>query len=543
MRDLWYKDAVVYCLDVDAFCDSNGDGIGDFAGLTQKLPYIAGLGATCLWLLPFFPTPDRDNGYDITDFYSVDPRLGTLGDFVDSMHAAREHGLRVMIDLVANHTSNEHPWFQQARSSPDNRYRTWYVWSDEKPAGADDGVVFPGVQDSTWTFDDVAGQWYFHRFYEFQPDLNVSNPAVRDEIERIMGFWLQLGVSGFRVDAAPFLVELEGIEGTQAPKDPLQYIEDFSRFLKWRRGDAILLAEANLMPAELPEFFGPKSERFQMIFNFQLNQHLFLALARQDAAPLIEGMYKVAPPPADGQWANFLRNHDEIDLGRLTPHQREEVFRAFGPQKTMQVYDRGLRRRLAPMLGDIERVRMAFSLMLTLPGTPVLWYGDEIGMGEELALKERNSVRTPMQWTSGHNAGFSTADPELLHRPIASDRTFGYQARNVADQQRDPGSLLNFVERAIRQRKECPEFGWGDAEVLETGNLCVFAHTVTFHDQTLAAVHNLGPEPVRMELDVSQQAPRALVDVLGDAGELAVRGRTVPLELGRYGFRWFRLVR
>jgi maltose alpha-D-glucosyltransferase / alpha-amylase len=542
MRDLWYKDAVIYCVDVDAFHDGDGDGIGDFRGLTERLSYIAGIGATCLWLLPFFPTPDRDNGYDITDFYSVDPSHGTLGDFVEFMHAAREHGLRVLIDLVANHTSTEHPWFRSARSSRESPYRDWYVWADEEPPGAREAVVFPGVQESTWTYDEEAGQFYFHRFYEFQPDLNVSNPKVREEIERIMGFWLALGVSGFRVDAAPFLVEMTGIDAGKVGGDPLQYLEDFSDFLAWRRGDAILLAEANIPPEDVPRYFGDDTDRFQLIFHFLANQRLFLALAREQAAPLVEGLYKVPRPPAAGQWAHFLRNHDEIDLGRLTPAERQEVYAAFGPDPSMQLYDRGIRRRLAPMLGDPDRLRMAFSLMLSLPGTPVIWYGDEIGMGDRLDLSERNAVRIPMHWDDSPNAGFSTAEPDRLKRPVVTEGEFAYPLVNVARQRRDPDSLLNFVERAIRQRKECREFGWGDWQVLQTGHPAVFAHLISYRGRTVAAVHNLGGEPVSFDLDVSEQRPRALEDLLGREAPVDVTSDTVRVDLPRYGYRWFRLL-
>ncbi|HEU6442455.1 MAG TPA: alpha-amylase family protein, partial [Microvirga sp.] len=410
MLNLWYKNAVIYCVDVETFMDSNGDGIGDFSGLADRLDHIESLGATCIWLLPFYPTPNCDNGYDVTDFYAVDPRLGTLGDFVAFTHAARDRGLRVIIDLVANHTSIDHPWFQEARRDPNSRYRDWYVWSKEKPKDIHEGVVFPGVQDTTWTYDEVAQAWYMHRFYKHQADLNIANPEVREELEKVMGFWLQLGVSGFRLDAVPFLIEYRGVPAEEKPDhDPHEYLNELRTFISWRRAEAMLLAEANITMDQVDEYFGASGDRLHMIFNFMLNQNLFLALSRKDAEPVRRVMAQTPAIPPKSQWASFLRNHDELDLGRLSDPERKEVFAAFGPAPEMQAYERGIRRRLAPMLGgDERRIKQAFSLMFALPGTPVLWYGDEIGMGEDLSLQERNSVRTPMQWADEPNAGFST---------------------------------------------------------------------------------------------------------------------------------------
>jgi maltose alpha-D-glucosyltransferase / alpha-amylase len=367
------------------------------------------LGVTCVWLLPFYRSPDRDNGYDVSDYYSVDPALGSLGDFVEFMHLAGERGLRVIVDLVINHTSRDHPWFQSAREDPDSPYRDFYVWSKTKPDDAHEGMIFPGVQDSIWTYDRKAGEYYLHRFYHHQPDLNVANPRVREEIERVMGFWLALGVSGFRVDAAPFVFEMKGVDRSDVG-DPLDFLDDFRNFLSWRRGDAIMLAEANIPPDEMLDYFA--QGRLQMGFNFLLNQHIFLALARHDSRPLIEGLLTPPPLPEEGQWVTFLRNHDELDLGRLTESQRQDTFAAFAPQPKMQLYERGIRRRLAPMLGgDERRLKMAYSLMLSLPGTPVINYGEEIGMGDDLALPERDSVRTPMQWSADDNAGFRPPRP------------------------------------------------------------------------------------------------------------------------------------
>jgi maltose alpha-D-glucosyltransferase/alpha-amylase len=541
MHDLWYKDAIIYCLDVDSFQDANGDGIGDFQGLTERLAYLEGLGVNCLWLLPFYPTPDRDNGYDIIDYYSVDGRLGTLGDFTEMMHQAHKRGIRIIIDLVVNHTSNRHPWFQAARADSTSLYHDYYVWSDTKPADAADGIVFPGVQESVWSYDRKARAYYFHRFYKHQPDLNIANPAVREEIRKIMGFWLALGVSGFRVDAAPFLIELRGIENVDMT-DPYQYLREFRDFLSWRRGDAILLAEANVAMEKLPDYFGDGNE-LHMLFNFMANQHLFLALAREQALPLIEGFYKLPSIPEAGQWANFLRNHDELDLGRLSETQREQVFQAFAPEETMQLYHRGIRRRLAPMLkGDLRRLELAYSLLFTLTGTPVLWYGEEIGMGEDLSLNERNSVRTPMQWSETINGGFSTASPEQLIRPVINEGPFQYQNVNVAAQRRDPNLLLNWIERAIRLRKEYPEFGWGDWRILETDDPVVFAHSCQWQNRTILAVHNLSSKARAIQLDLRDYKHQHILDLLGDRQATPIQDDSHHVELEGYGYRWLRLI-
>ena len=542
MLDLWYKNAVVYCLDVDTFQDSNGDGIGDFAGLTDRLTYLAGLGVTCVWLLPFYPTPDRDNGYDITDFYNVAPSLGTLGDFVDFTHQAENLGIRVIVDLVVNHTSVEHPWFQEARRDPNSKYRDFYVWSDEKPKDANQGMVFPGVQKTTWTYDKVAKAYFFHRFYEHQPDLNIANPAVREEIQKIMGFWLQLGVSGFRVDAAPFIIELKGIEGVKGV-DPYSYLDEMRTFLSWRRADAIMLAEANLEPTAVKTYFGD-GHRFPMLFNFWLNQHLFLALASEQAEPIQRALKDLPPIPETCQWANFLRNHDEIDLGRLSEEERASVFAEMGPEPEMQLYGRGIRRRLATMLGgDSRRLELAYSLMYSLPGTPVLWYGEEIGMGEDLSLPERNSVRTPMQWSAEENGGFSTAPPERQIRPIRSEGGFAYEHVNVATQRRDPASLLNVVERLIRTRKESPEVGWGSWTVLDAHAPTVFAHYCEWRSQALLALHNLSREPTMIRLDLAQYQCDHLIDLLDDQEASPVEEGCFETRLPGYGYRWYRIGR
>jgi maltose alpha-D-glucosyltransferase / alpha-amylase len=540
INDLWYKNAVIYCLSVATYMDANGDGIGDFQGLMRRLDYLQGMGVTAIWLMPFQPSPAKDGGYDVADYYGVDPRYGTLGDFVEFTHGCKQRGMRVLIDLVVNHTSNEHPWFQEARRDPESRYRDWYVWSKKKPKNASSGIVFPGVQKSTWDYDESAKAFYFHRFYDFQPDLNTSNPEVQAEILKIMGFWLQLGVSGFRMDAVPFVISQKGA-GIAKPEEQYDMLRAFSQFLTWREGEAIILAEANVLPGTDMKYFGTAGERLQMMFNFEVNQHLFYALASSDSRPLVKAMRATKSRPTTAQWGQFLRNHDELDLGRLEDKQREIVFAAFGPDPEMQLYQRGIRRRLAPMLqGDRRRLELAYSLMMTLPGTPVVRYGDEIGMGDNLKLPERNCARTPMQWSTEPNAGFTKSDKPVL--PVISDGPYSFQHVNVADQRRDPNSLLNWMERIIRMRKEVPEIGWGDFSFISTGTPKVLAMQYDWRNNSVLCVHNLSGEPREVRLSVEAEEEKCVLANLlsGDHSEPNSSGRHFIL-LEPYGYRWFRV--
>ncbi len=540
MLDLWYKNAVVYCLDVETFMDSDGDGIGDFQGLSDRLDHIEALGATCIWLLPFYPSPNRDNGYDVTDFYGIDPRLGSPGDFVNFTQAAKDRGLRIIVDLVINHTSVDHPWFQDSRKSEASRYRDWYVWSKKKPKNIHEGMVFPGYQDAVWSYDKVAKAWYLHRFYEHQADLNIANKEVREEIDKIMGFWLQLGVSGFRIDAVPFLIEYFGLPEEATPaRDPHEYLTDIRNFLSWRKAEAMMLAEANIPLDQTDEYFG-RGDRMHMIFNFMLNQHLFLGLARGDAEPVRRVLEAMPPIPEQSQWANFLRNHDEIDLGRLAEDERGEVYAAFGPEPEMQLYDRGIRRRLAPMLGgDERRIKMAQSLQFALPGTPVIWYGDEIGMGDDLAQPERNSVRAPMQWSDRANAGFSTAPAEKLIRPVIAEGPFDYRKISIAAQRDVSGSLMEHMQRLVRTRRSCPEIGWGEWRVLETGETSVLVLSYQWRGHTIVTLHNLSDRKIEVSLR-GEEIPPELTPLLCDDNERNPCLAEDPIGLGAYGFRWFR---
>jgi maltose alpha-D-glucosyltransferase / alpha-amylase len=542
INDLWYKNAVVYCLSVATYMDANGDGIGDFAGLLRRLDYLQGMGITAIWLMPFQPSPDRDDGYDIADYYNVDQRYGTLGDFVEFTQGCRQRGIRVLIDLVVNHSSNEHPWFREASRDPQSKYRDWYVWSAKKPKDANAGVVFPGVQKSTWTWEKNAHAYYFHRFYDFQPDLNTANPEVQAEILKIMGFWLELGVDGFRMDAVPFVIAEKGA-GVARPVERYDMLRSFSEFLTWRKSEAIILGEANVVPKNDLEYFGKFGERLQMMFNFDVNQHLFYAMASGDSRTLIQAMQNTKPRPATAQWGQFLRNHDELDLGRLTVSQREKVFAEFGPEKSMQLYKRGIRRRLAPMLhGDRRWLELAYSLMMTLPGTPVLRYGDEIGMGDDLRQPERNCARTPMQWSTEPHAGF-TKNPKPIS-PVISDGAYGFMQVNVAAQRRDPDSFLNWMERIVRMRKEIPEIGWGDFFVIPLRKKNVLAIAYEWRNNCVLFLHNLASESEEVRFRLPAKCcgdRRLLVNLLsGDNSEADERERHCVL-LEPYGYRWFRV--
>ena len=536
--DLWYKNAIIYCLDVEKYQDANGDGIGDFEGLMRRLDYLAGVGVTCVWLQPFYRSPNRDNGYDVTDYYSVHEKHGSLGDYANFMNHAKALGMRVIVDLVVSHTSIDHPWFQSARSSPKSPFRDWYVWSKERPKNHKEGIVFPGQQTTTWTLDRKAGMYYFHRFYDHQADLNTWNPEVRAEIRKIMGFWLQLGVSGFRMDAVPFLIEKKGANVEH--QQDFGLLKEMRDFLQWRTGDAILLAEANVPPEESMKYFGDEGDHLQMMLNFPVNQRLFYALATGDLGPLVWALEQTRERPAHAQWVQFLRSHDELDLGRLTDEQRQRVFDAFAPEKRMQLYDRGIRRRLAPMLGgNARKLDLAFSLLFSLPGTPMMQYGDEIGIGENLKLPERECARTPMQWTDAPHGGFSTA--RRVVRPVVADDTFGYHKVNVAAQRHDPASVLSRTERMIRTRKECPEISWGNFEVLRTSAADVLALRYDWRGTSLVTLHNFSGQPRTVTFNPGPCAEGLLAELFGRKPSRALADGRHRIRLEGYGWRWLRV--
>ncbi|MBI1766271.1 MAG: alpha-amylase family protein [Acidobacteria bacterium] len=538
IEDLWYKNTIIYSLDLDTFMDANGDGVGDFEGLVRRLDYLHSLGVETVWLAPFQPSPNRDNGYDVMDYYGVDPRHGSSGDFVEFMHQANKRGIKVIIDLVVNHTSDQHPWFQAARHSKDSRYRNWYVWSETRPLAWNLGMIFPGVQEAIWTYDKEAGEYYFHRFYEHMPDLNTDNPDVRTEIRRIMGYWLELGVAGFRVDAAPFLIETPPIDD-KAIEYRFEFLAEMRKFLQWRRGDAILLAEANVAPEENLDYFGAQGQGIQMMFNFHVNQRLFYTLATGDTPPLAAALEATRTLPDGAQWAHFLRNHDELDLGRLSQDQRAAVLARFGPEARMQLYERGLRRRLAPMLGDRRHLELAYSLLFALPGTPVIRYGDEIGMGEDLNLNERDSVRTPMQWSDEAHAGFSAAPKTVC--PVIAEGEYDYKQVNVEAQRRNPHSLLNWTGQMIRLRKECPEIGWGTWEILPTGSAKVLALRYDWRGTSLVTIHNFDDRPHEIEIKPNCRGEARLINLLAEEESAADAQGQYKILLEAYGYRWYRV--
>jgi maltose alpha-D-glucosyltransferase/alpha-amylase len=546
MAERWYKEAVVYCVEVESFQDSDADGFGDLRGLIQRLDYLSRLGVTVLWLNPIHPTPHRDDGYDVADYYAIDERLGTLGDFVELAQQARQRGIRLLLDLVVNHTSDQHPWFLSARSDPESPYRDWYVWSDTEPADRHQGIVFPGEQTETWSFDDEAKAWYFHRFYEFQPDLNWANPDVRSEIKKVMAFWLELGASGFRIDAAPFVLEQVRAGVDPAPQD-FSILDDWRQDVQWQRGDAVLLCEANVAADDLPRYCaasadGP-NDRAHMLFAFLVNIRLWLGLARHDAEPVIESFRAQPRLPSMAQWATFLRNHDELDLSQLTTEQRDDVFRAFAPKEEMRIYDRGIRRRLAPMLkGDRRRIELAYALQFAVPGTPVVRYGEELGMGENLDLPGRQAIRTPMQWDDGPVGGFSTSDRLGLASMVSVRGRYGSKRVNARSQQQDPESLLCWFQRLIGTLRECPEIGVGQCTVVEAAlPRSVLAHRMDAPEGSILLLHNLGPDPVTLDIGKLDGMRGRPFDVLADSTYPRPTARLTNVALSGWGYRWIRL--
>ncbi len=534
--DQWYENGFIYAIDVKTFMDDDGDGVGDFRGLTNQLDYLDRLGVSCVWLLPFYPSPGLDNGYDVLDYYAIDDRLGTFGDFVRFVRGAHRRGIKVLTDLVVNHTSDEHPWFRHAREDPDSRFRDFYVFSEDPPEPAKE-PIFPS-EESVWSYDDEAEAYYYHRFFDFEPGLDHSNPAVRDEVCKIMDFWLELGVDGFRIDATPIMIQRKGLDSTELD-DPHQILKEYRAFVTRRDSEAILLGEAGGRPDEVQPYFGEGTgDEMQLIFNFVLTGYLFAALAEERAAPVDAGLDYVPLPPKNGQWANFLRNLDELNLEWLSPDEREAVLDRFAPDEEMRIFGRGSRRRLAPMLGDRRLVELAYSLLFSLPGTPVVPYGDEIGMGDDLSLPGRDAVRTPMQWADEANAGFSSAPPEELVRPVVSGGEFGYERVNVDAQRHDPGSLLNWMVRAIGTRREYAAFGRGKASVVETAPESVVSHRME-DDQDVIAVHNLTDEPRRVTLPVEGD----LVPIFSDGRAELTNGAPAELDLPGYGYGWYRVGR
>ncbi len=537
---IWYKDAIIYELHVRAFYDSDADGVGDFRGLTQKLDYLQDLGVTALWLLPFFPSPLRDDGYDIADYTAIHPSYGTLADFRHFLREAHRRGLRVIIELVLNHTSDQHPWFQRARrAEPGSVWRNFYVWSETPDRFRGVRVIFRDFEDSNWTWDPVARAYYWHRFFRHQPDLNYDNPAVRREIFRVLDFWLQMGVDGFRLDAVPYLYEREGTSCENLPETHA-FLRDLRRRMEARYPDRMLLAEVNQWPEDTAAYFG-QGDEVHMAFHFPLMPRLFMALRMEDRSPLVDILQQTPPIPPGCQWALFLRNHDELTLEMLTDEEREFMYRAYARDPQARIH-LGIRRRLAPLLNNDRRaIELMVGLLFSLPGTPVLYYGDEIGMGDNIYLGDRNAVRTPMQWSADRNAGFSEANPQRLYLPVVVDPPFHYEAVNVEAQRDNPHSLLQWMKRTIAIRKSYPVFGRGDLQFIESDNRRIVAFTRSWQDQTLLVVANLSENAQFAELDLSSYRTRQPVELFGGVRFPPVDDRRYLLTLGPHAFYWFSL--
>ena len=539
--NLWYKDAVIYQLHVRTFCDSNGDGIGDFVGMTQRLDYLQELGTNTIWLLPFYPSPLRDDGYDIADYTTVHPSYGTLDDFKAFLTAAHNRGLRVLIEMVMNHTSDQHPWFQEARSSRDNPKRDWYVWSDTDTKYKGVRIIFIDTELSNWTWDPVSKSYYWHRFFSHQPDLNFDNPDVFEAMWEIMRFWLDMGVDGFRLDAVPYLVEREGTSCENLPETHAVIKEVRKRLDHFYPG-RMLLAEANQWPADVRAYFGDGDE-FHTAFHFPLMPRMFMAVKLEDRKPIIEILDQTPPIPENCQWCIFLRNHDELTLEMVTDVERDYMYDEYATDKTMRI-NLGIRRRLAPMMeNDRRRIELLNGLLMSMPGTPIVYYGDEIGMGDNIYLGDRNGVRTPMQWNGGTNAGFSFADPERLYSPLISNSVYGYQVVNVDSQRRFSHSLLSWMKALIKTRNSYRVFSRGTMEFLRPSNHRVLAYIRELGNEKILVVNNLSSSAQAVELDVQRYKGYIPIEMFGR--NLFPRFGDLPylLTLGPYQFYWFRLRR
>ncbi|RXK85762.1 alpha-amylase family protein [Filimonas effusa] len=519
---LWFKKSIIYNLDVHTYKDSDGDGKGDFKGLAQQLDYIRSLGVDVIWLAPFQPSPKEDDGYDISDYYTIDSSCGNFSDFAAFLQQAQQRDIKVIMDMVLNHSSNKHPWFVESATDSTSRYRKWYSWTKERPSNYNKGMAFPGVQQEIWSYTPSAKAYYYHRFYRFEPDLNFQNPEVRAESKKIISFWLQKGLKGFRLDAVPFMLE-KAIPGEDKPPQDFKMLYDFHKSVK----DAVLLGEANVAPEENIKYFGKNGQGLHMMFNFYVNQYLFYALATGKTSLLKKALLETKTHPANTQFVHFLRNHDEIDLGRLTKEQREEVSKVMGPEKDMQLYDRGIRRRLAPMLSnDPAHLAMAYSFLMALPGTPVIRSGDEIGMGDDLHLKERLSVRTPMQWSATENAGFTSA--KKTFRPVISKGEYGYKKVNVAHQDTTANSLLNEVRKLAQLRRSHPETGTGKWQLLDAGDSSIVAIQ---YENKLITLHNFSPKPSHAVINLNNAGSIADPELKHAAGRYEI-------ELKGYGYKW-----
>jgi maltose alpha-D-glucosyltransferase/alpha-amylase len=538
---LWYKDAIIYQVHVRTFHDSNGDGIGDFNGLEQKLDYLQELGVSAIWLMPFFPSPLRDDGYDIADYRAVHSSYGTLEDFRKVLDSAHERGLRVIIELVLNHTSDQHPWFQEARSSQNNPRRDWYVWSDTEARYKEARIIFLDTETSNWAWDPISKSFYWHRFFSHQPDLNYDNPAVREEMWDVMKFWLEMGVDGFRLDAVPYLVEREGTNCENLPETHI-ILKELRRKIDEQFPGRMLLAEANQWPADLRPYFGDGDE-FHMAFHFPLMPRMFMGLKLEDRKPITEILHQTPEIPPSCQWSLFLRNHDELTLEMVTDIERDYMYDMYAESKTMRL-NLGIRRRLAPLLNnDRRRIELMNGMVMSLPGTPIIYYGDEIGMGDNISLGDRNGVRTPMQWSGGWNSGFSIAKPEQLYAPLIQDPVYGYPAVNVLSQRESEHSLFRWMQRIITVRRSTAAFGRGSIEFLYPANHRILAYLRRLGRETVLVVNNLSSSAQAVELDLQRHKGNILIEMFGNNIFPRVGDLPYLLTMGPYQFYWFRLRR
>jgi maltose alpha-D-glucosyltransferase / alpha-amylase len=535
----WYKDAIFYEVYVRGFFDSDGDGVGDFRGLTAKLDYLHWLGITCIWLLPFYESPLRDGGYDISDYYAILPEYGTIEDFKVFLDAAHAKGIRVIADLVINHTSDLHPWFQEARRSPDSPKRAWYVWSDSDQKYAQARIIFTDSERSNWQWDEEAGAFYWHRFFGHQPDLNYDNAEVQQAMLDVVSFWLDLGINGFRVDAVPYLFEREDTN-CENLAETHDFLKRLRRFVDEHYPDALLLAEANQWPEDVVQYFGDGDE-FHMGYHFPIMPRLFMALRQEDRRPIVEILERTPQIPGNCQWGMFLRNHDELTLEMVTDQERDYLYNEYAKDRRMRI-NLGIRRRLAPLMDNgRRRIELLHALLFSLPGSPFLYYGDEIGMGDNIYLGDRDGVRTPMQWSADRNAGFSRADFARLYFPLIMDPVYGFQAVNVEAQQRYGTSLLNWMREMIHLRKRHPAFGRGALSFIKPENRRVFAFTRSYLDETILCVFNLAQSAQPVELNLNEYEGCTPIEMMGETAFPLIGSGTYQLALAPRGFYWFLL--
>lgn len=534
---LWYRKAIFYELYVRAFYDANGDGHGDLRGAIQKLDYLKYLGVDCVWLLPLYPSPLKDDGYDISDYYNIHPQYGTLEDFKEFLHEAHARGIRVILDLVMNHTSDQHPWFQAARSDRNSPYRDYYVWSDTDEKYQDARIIFLDTEKSNWTYDEGSGQYYWHRFYSSQPDLNYDNPKVQEEMLNVIRFWMDMGVDGFRADAVPYLFEREGTNCENLPETHA-YLKRVRKFMDEHYPGRILLCEANQWPEDVFPYIG-EGDEFQMGFHFPIMPRIYMSLRRGDVTPLVWIMERTPSITNTSQWCIFLRNHDELTLEMVTPEEREWMWNEYAPDPRMRL-NLGIRRRLAPLLdNDRRKIELANSILFTMPGTPIVYYGDEIGMGDNIWLKDRDGVRTPMQWENAENGGFSSAPTEMLYSPVISEAPYCPEMVNVNDQMRDPGSLLNFIRKLIRINKEHMAFGEGSFSWVALDNTGIAAYLRIYGDDRILILQNLTDSVQQVSLELPQLvSAKSIVDLITNEKFNASDDGKLECELQPYQFLW-----